>query len=178
MNGMVDAWCEGCEYISSAGGYVTCDHLLITGRRRGCPPGKGCTARRRPRRWSTNRRLRQMTAAQEAAAAAEETARKRREAALAKLNRPGPGRPKTENAKSQSELNRQWLLRRRERPERQLQAKAILAWRKRKKLSQGAAAELLQISRVCMGAWERGERAADWSILEAKGCKRPKGAEK
>ncbi len=178
MNGMVDTWCEGCDYLSSAGGYVTCDHLLIIGRRRGCPPGKGCGARKRTKRWSADRRLRQMEATQAAAAATQEKERKCREAALAKLNRPGRGRPKTENAKTPSELNRQWLLRRRERPERKLQAKVIRAWRKRKKRSQGAAAELLQVSRVCMGAWERGERAADWSILEAKGCKRPKGAEK
>lgn len=42
---MVDDYCRGCIYRSGyfGGAAVTCDYLLRTRERRGCPSGKGCT---------------------------------------------------------------------------------------------------------------------------------------
>ena len=40
-----DETCRGCVFRGSTGVTITCDHILITGRRRGCPAGAGCTRR-------------------------------------------------------------------------------------------------------------------------------------
>lgn len=37
--------CEGCFYAVLLSGAWCCDYLLMTGRRRPCPPGEGCTVR-------------------------------------------------------------------------------------------------------------------------------------
>lgn len=37
-----DPACRGCFYLGLTGMYETCDFFVITGRRRGCPGGKGC----------------------------------------------------------------------------------------------------------------------------------------
>lgn len=44
-------FCDGCDYLSrNSGGKHgvrrTCDYILITGRRRGCPAGAKCTQKR------------------------------------------------------------------------------------------------------------------------------------
>ena len=45
-----DQACKGCEYHGKLHPGETspgcCDYLLITGRRRPCPPGAGCTEKR------------------------------------------------------------------------------------------------------------------------------------
>ena len=46
-----DRACNGCNYLSrnSSGKHGTrrtCDYILITGHRRGCPAGAGCTQKR------------------------------------------------------------------------------------------------------------------------------------
>lgn len=38
--------CEGCFYAVLLSGAWCCDYLLMTGRRRPCPPGEGCTVRK------------------------------------------------------------------------------------------------------------------------------------
>lgn len=38
--------CKGCAYAVLLSGAWCCDYLLITGRRRPCPPGEGCTVRK------------------------------------------------------------------------------------------------------------------------------------
>lgn len=45
-----DETCRPCVYHGTAAGLITCDHLLITGERRGCPAGKGCIRRKKGRR--------------------------------------------------------------------------------------------------------------------------------
>lgn len=45
-----DETCRPCVYHGFAGGLITCDHLLITGSRRGCPAGKGCARFRKGNR--------------------------------------------------------------------------------------------------------------------------------
>lgn len=48
--------CKGCAYAAFVGGMWCCDYLLLTGRRRPCPPGKDCTVRKKAdltKKWST-----------------------------------------------------------------------------------------------------------------------------
>ena len=41
-----DSTCRPCIYHATVtGGALVCDYLLVMGRRRGCPAGKGCTER-------------------------------------------------------------------------------------------------------------------------------------
>lgn len=59
--------CEGCAYAIKLGGEWYCDYLSMTGRRRPCPPGEGCTVRKegdltkkgsafmKRREWSTEK---------------------------------------------------------------------------------------------------------------------------
>lgn len=42
--GVVDAWCDKCIFINRDG-QKSCHYYILTGRRRGCPAGKGCTRR-------------------------------------------------------------------------------------------------------------------------------------
>lgn len=56
MNGVCDTWCEGCVFLSKHSN-VYCNYLYITFRRRPCPAGKGCTERRRPKKWRKDPRL-------------------------------------------------------------------------------------------------------------------------
>lgn len=37
--------CQGCAYLGEAGHYGCCNYIFCTGKRRPCPPGKGCTAK-------------------------------------------------------------------------------------------------------------------------------------
>ena len=37
--------CAGCVYQVKAGGYLVCDYISITGSRRPCPFGAGCTVK-------------------------------------------------------------------------------------------------------------------------------------
>ena len=51
--GGVMAYCDGCFYqkhFTGAGPY--CDYLCMVGKRRPCPPGDGCTARKTTKRVS------------------------------------------------------------------------------------------------------------------------------
>lgn len=36
--------CKGCDFLSLS--TLTCDYILMTEKRRPCPPGKGCTVKR------------------------------------------------------------------------------------------------------------------------------------
>lgn len=38
-------WCRGCKHLGSAGALLCCDCYEHTGKRRGCPIGKGCDRR-------------------------------------------------------------------------------------------------------------------------------------
>lgn len=38
--------CKGCAYAAYLGGEWYCDYLSVTGHRRPCPPGEGCTVRK------------------------------------------------------------------------------------------------------------------------------------
>ena len=61
--------CKGCAYAVSLTGEWYCDYLLLTGRRRPCPPGKSCTVRKeadltkkgstymKQRKWDTEKAL-------------------------------------------------------------------------------------------------------------------------
>lgn len=40
--GAISAYCKGCVWLARDGTRV-CDYCLITGHRRGCPAGDGCT---------------------------------------------------------------------------------------------------------------------------------------
>ena len=48
--GEANAACRGCMYqghlYTSDKELRTCDYILITGQRRPCPPGAGCTAKK------------------------------------------------------------------------------------------------------------------------------------
>lgn len=52
-----DRHCWKCIYcMTLSGAYKTCDYYLITGKRRPCDPGKGCTVRElRNPKWSTRK---------------------------------------------------------------------------------------------------------------------------
>lgn len=47
--GIVSAYCTRCIYLNRAWGTRVCDYLTITGERRGCPAGDGCTRRKERR---------------------------------------------------------------------------------------------------------------------------------
>lgn len=53
-----DPACRGCCYLGLTGLYETCDFLVITGRRRGCPGGKGCKEYRPKKRNELHRPFR------------------------------------------------------------------------------------------------------------------------
>lgn len=38
--------CKGCVYAALLSGAWCCDYLGVTGHRRPCPPGEGCTVRK------------------------------------------------------------------------------------------------------------------------------------
>lgn len=42
---MKESWCRTCRYWGAM--TQTCDYLLLTGKRRQCPPGEGCTRKER-----------------------------------------------------------------------------------------------------------------------------------
>ena len=43
--------CKGCAYWCGGPTTIkTCDYMLITGKRRPCPPGEGCTVKKREKR--------------------------------------------------------------------------------------------------------------------------------
>lgn len=44
-------YCCGCVWLKSCGAFLCCSHLLDTGKRRPCPPGKDCTEKRTPDGW-------------------------------------------------------------------------------------------------------------------------------
>ena len=37
--------CATCSYHGKCGGMICCNYLLMTGKRRPCPPGAGCTVK-------------------------------------------------------------------------------------------------------------------------------------
>ena len=45
---MIDmpAYCVGCIYRRGSRGETSCDYILMTGVRRPCPAGEGCTAKK------------------------------------------------------------------------------------------------------------------------------------
>lgn len=48
MNNCCDSFCKGCQYFST---YLkNCDYSELEGHLRGCPPGKGCTKKKKGRK--------------------------------------------------------------------------------------------------------------------------------
>lgn len=45
-----DRACKGCIYLGSAGDLCSCDYIFKVGKRRPCPPGKGCTVKETKKR--------------------------------------------------------------------------------------------------------------------------------
>ena len=46
-----EKYCRTCRYHGWLGNHaLTCDYILITGKRRGCPAGPGCTKREEGKR--------------------------------------------------------------------------------------------------------------------------------
>lgn len=43
--------CCGCQWLKSCGAYLCCSHILDTDRKRPCPPGPNCTAKKTPPGW-------------------------------------------------------------------------------------------------------------------------------
>ena len=40
--------CAGCVYMTFIAGYLgCCDYIFMEGKRRPCPPGKGCTVKKK-----------------------------------------------------------------------------------------------------------------------------------
>ena len=72
MTGVCTAWCEGCLYQKKfTSDMKYCDYICMTGRRRPCPGGDGCTERIisdpfRPKAFTVVNRRRPKTAASEA----------------------------------------------------------------------------------------------------------------
>lgn len=53
MGKYVDKTCKGCMYKTRMSGVEkleACIYIIVTGKRRPCPPGKGCTVREVGRR--------------------------------------------------------------------------------------------------------------------------------
>lgn len=49
--GRVKNPCKGCAYWCGGKTTIkTCDYMLITGKRRPCPPGEGCTVKKREKK--------------------------------------------------------------------------------------------------------------------------------
>lgn len=44
---LCDSYCEPCVYsrVNDQYGLTLCNYIIITGKRRGCPAGKGCDKR-------------------------------------------------------------------------------------------------------------------------------------
>lgn len=42
-----DRACKGCIYLGRAGMFGCCDYIFIKGKPRHCPPGNGCTAKKK-----------------------------------------------------------------------------------------------------------------------------------
>lgn len=46
-----DKHCEGCHYYRCiCTGWMGCNYILLTGKKRPCPPGKDCTVKKEKRR--------------------------------------------------------------------------------------------------------------------------------
>lgn len=148
MSGIVDVWCDGCRYVSKGGGTPTCEYMTMTGWRRGCPAGNGCTKRERPEGWKPQRILHtdeqwfRMPALKKAEQKArhEETRKRKTEA---------------------------------QRPERKQRQSIIREWRKAEGLTQRQVAERIGMSEAIVCKWECGEREANWALLRAAGMPVP-----
>lgn len=60
--------CDGCRYLarSTSGIPMACEYILLTGKRRPCPPGKGCTVKdTAPREFQEKKRGRPITLSKE-----------------------------------------------------------------------------------------------------------------
>lgn len=98
-----DEFCRPCAYRGQATGGLCCDYLLITGNRRGCPPGTGCTQRVKGKQLDSleSRLFRGRPGRPKAAP----TARQAVEAAM----------KEAERKRRKAEYNREWRARHRER---------------------------------------------------------------
>ncbi len=171
--GVCDLWCEGCDFLPKEG-TVFCDFLLTAGRRRGCPAGTGCTARRRPSAYKKDRRLLAYVADLQEAAKAE--AQKQQKTNAPKDQNRLRGDSPSLNESSRWVMEQKRRERARRRPEMVAQSAAISAWRKDRGLTRQAAGELLGVTGSALGTWERGEVVAQWDRLEKAGCRKPESA--
>ena len=169
MNGVCDTWCEGCEYLSHHS-EVYCNYMAVMYRRRPCPAGRGCTARRRPPKWRADPRLKWVERASIEAA--------RKTAFVKKLREDRCGRRRDPFCVSltpeyQNRMNQQYRARRAADEIARAEGMAIKSWRKESGITQKDLGQLMGLSGVTISDWERGLGCARWDLLEKLGCRRP-----
>ena len=163
MDGMCDTWCTGCEFLNQWGP-VFCDYIGMTGRRRPCPPGMGCTERTRHARVRPDKRLEQQEADLLARRARELAAKRARERALEQLRMAETDLP-------DKRIRARYHSKHPAAPGLEEQAKAIWSWRNLRGIRQSDLAAMLGVCRNTVQKWEHGTIPADWKLLETVGCR-------
>lgn len=172
-----DETCRGCIYQGSSGYARTCDHLLITGKPRGCPAGAGCTKRfTGKKRPSLGEKIFQLPpgAGQilslppgpvvELRPREEREKRIYRDPDLAGLDY----EEKQKIYKARSEAKSKERLAGRQRA-------ALLAYKTAAQLTNERFALIIGISKATLCKWMDESRSADWERLAHLGIRRPEG---
>lgn len=163
MNGICDATCKGCVYSTYVGVLVNrcCDFLLITGSRRGCPAGQGCTRRLAGKKLKTIDQL--LFRGRPAVPA-----------------RPGKGRPQSPapSLEEMQERNREYKKRYWEKNRAMLngrQRAALLAFKREQQLTNKSFAELAGVCTATVDRWMMELQPAPWDRLAKLGLPKPAG---
>ena len=163
LPGVCDDTCRKCIFRSWLHSWTICDFIGITGQRRGCPAGKGCTRRivgDKGRSISQLIFLGQAEAVQSAA-------RKRGRP-------PGPKPPQEE----MRERQKRYKADSRERIRAALggrQAAVLKAYKTDERLTIQTMADRVGVTKTVMSKWMEELQFARWDKLEALGIQKPEG---
>lgn len=163
LPGVCDETCRKCIFRTSIYSWPICDYIGITGHRRGCPPGKGCTRRIVGNR---GRSISQLIFLGQAAAVQAETRKRGRP--------PGP-QPTPEELR---ERRKRYKAASYERIRAALggrQAEALKAYKKDNGLTVQTMADRVGVSRVVMSKWMEERQIANWDKLAFLGIQKPEG---
>lgn len=158
-----DETCRQCIFRSSLYSWPICDYIGITGHRRGCPPGKGCTRRIVGLK---GRSISQLIFLGQAAAVQAETRRRGRP--------PGP-QPTLEEIRERRKRYKAVSYERIRAALGGRQAAVLKAYKKSNGLTIQTMADRVGVSRVVMSKWMEERQIANWDKLAALGIQKPEG---
>lgn len=183
---MIDQYCAKCYYRAffPALGWG-CEYICVTGKRRPCPSGEGCTVRKIKSRVGTKNaeERRGILFAKEKGMEYDQLKEERRQKRLERkreYNREYSQRLREERGekpKPQKKIgaaDRKKITKENTRNYWQgKQAEAIKAWKAEQGISYEQMAELCEVGTTTIYKWVNEENTANWDTLEALGVKMP-----